>query len=349
MKKIPFVKYTSHGNNFVIVDEIVKPVLTESEKSGFAYQATSTDYGVGSDNFLVIQLCTPEILNEIRAFRGYWNRLPNSRDAKYIFRMFEPDGKEAFSCGNGLMCISDYLHERYGVKSTRIMTEIPTPTPTALTIGTDLKDELYWANMGPPRRIPSKMVNIPNSSLFHNKIESVNIEIKFAANGLTNSEKGISLKLSGYLVFTGEPHLVVFTENGFFPEKLAGSVFTFSSNRDFGSRVIHQIGMYLNKKMSCFPKGVNINFVRVHPRSEILEYRTFERGINHETQACGTGAIAVSFIAKHLNLINKDKITVWPFLCRQYKPDAQIRVRESRDDYILYGKPVLLFEGIFFV
>jgi len=128
MRKIPFVKYTSCGNNFVIIDETSDPVFRESEKSHFAYKATSVDYGIGSDNFLVVQACSPDILEEINAVHHYWDRVPSAKDADYIFRMFEPDGKEAFSCGNGLLCISNYLYQKYGIKSARIMTEIPTST-----------------------------------------------------------------------------------------------------------------------------------------------------------------------------------------------------------------------------
>ena len=54
MRRIPIYKYTSYGNNFVIVDETQGTILTESEKSRFAYPATNANFGVGADNFLVI-------------------------------------------------------------------------------------------------------------------------------------------------------------------------------------------------------------------------------------------------------------------------------------------------------
>jgi len=347
MKKIPFVKYTMHGNNFVIVDEIDKSLLTESEKFRFAYQATNMNYGVGSDNFLVIQPWASETLEEIKDFRNYWKMFPSlgadeagSGDAEYIFRMFEPDGKEAFSCGNGLICISDYLYQKYDVESARMMTEIPTRSPKAVTIGTDSKEELNWANMGPPR------ISSNTNTVLSHKIEPIDIQIKLPENGLSNSEKEISMKFSGYLVFTGEPHLVIFTELGFSPAKMASLIFDSSSMRDSGA-LLNKIGRSLNEDTQRFPEGININFVRLN--SGVLEYRTFERGINHETQACGTGAVAVSFVAKHLNLISTDKITIWPYLSRRHNPNAQICVRKDKDDYILYGKPSLLFDGNFFV
>ena len=95
MNKIVFTKYTSYGNNFVLVDESKGQVLSESEKSDFSYQATNTCFGIGSDNLIVIQPCRPETLASINRSSHYWDDIPDSTSADFIFRMFEPSGEEA--------------------------------------------------------------------------------------------------------------------------------------------------------------------------------------------------------------------------------------------------------------
>ncbi|MCP4350202.1 MAG: diaminopimelate epimerase [Desulfobacterales bacterium] len=357
MKKIPFVKYTLCGNKFVIVDEIKKTILTESEKPKFAFHATDIYYGVGSDNFLVVQPYNPKVLKSINDTNNYWKQLPDSRNSDYIFRMFEPDGSEAYSCGNGLMCISDYLYRRYGILSARVMTEIPTPFPKILTIGTNLQQNLNWSNMGHPGKIPREIINSSVTTPYDNKVETIkDIKIEFPSNELNVFKKFSSLTLSGFLVFTGEPHLVVFTDTGF-SEDLSEHIFTLSpqtvsisksdrSRIELSSRLVHQIGMAFNEDYPhYFPKGININFVHVLQNPGVIEFRCFERGINRETWACGTGAVAAAFIAKHLNMLAANEITLWPYLSRLRDHDAKLRVIKKENDYFLQGNSVFLFEG----
>ena len=49
------------------------------------------------------------------------------------------------------------------------------------------------------------------------------------------------------------------------------------------------------------PAGTNVNFARIMDRGNI-EIRTYERGVEEETLACGTGCAATAVIAGHLGL-----------------------------------------------
>ncbi len=360
MKKIEFVKYTSNGNNFVIVDETTTGMLQETEKSFFAFQATNTNYGIGCDNFLVIQGCTDEILKDINNTRHYWTNLPNSKDANYIFRMFEPDGQEAFCCANGLICIADYLYYTYGVESARIFTEIPTSKPKVVSIGTDSATSESWINIGHPRPIPPTLTNSSYLTSFKPSVDVLqNYEITFRKHDLAPFSNKRSLFLNGYIVFTGEPHMVVVSQNGFSIPELFDLLFTPSCQElaaiqpiekriFFGTWLVHHIGTALNNKdRHTFPVGININFVKVDSANTAIEYRCFERGINKETLSCGTGALAAAFVAQQLNLFSGNTVLLWPHRCRWVVPKAQITVKRQEDGWMLSSIAEMLFVGQF--
>jgi diaminopimelate epimerase len=79
----------------------------------------------------------------------------------------------------------------------------------------------------------------------------------------------------GY-VNTGVPHAVVFIDNDDVPVAIWGRAVRF-----------HQL---------FEPKGTNANFVKVLPDGR-LKVRTYERGVEAETMACGTGAVASALLA----------------------------------------------------
>ncbi len=51
------------------------------------------------------------------------------------------------------------------------------------------------------------------------------------------------------------------------------------------------------------PAGTNVNIVTIESTQRLV-YRTYERGVENETLACGTGALGVSVIAAHLGLVS---------------------------------------------
>ncbi|MBI3312914.1 MAG: diaminopimelate epimerase [Candidatus Omnitrophica bacterium] len=76
---------------------------------------------------------------------------------------------------------------------------------------------------------------------------------------------------------TGVPHTVIFVEG---LEKID----------------VEKLGSAIRHHKTFKPKGTNVNFVEVRGRSEI-EVRTYERGVEGETQACGTGSTASAIIS----------------------------------------------------
>ncbi|HHO77049.1 MAG TPA: diaminopimelate epimerase [Deltaproteobacteria bacterium] len=82
---------------------------------------------------------------------------------------------------------------------------------------------------------------------------------------------------------TGVPHTVVFTE-------------------DLSSIPVQELGRAIRIHEHFSPAGTNVNFVQIIGDGHI-RVRTYERGVESETLACGTGAVAsalISNLVKHV-------------------------------------------------
>lgn len=84
-------------------------------------------------------------------------------------------------------------------------------------------------------------------------------------------------RLHGWLLDTGVPHFVLL-----WPQPLGGAP-------------VAELGPPLRRHPALGEAGANVDFVRF-PTSHRLEIRTFERGVEAETLACGTGVLAASAV-----------------------------------------------------
>jgi diaminopimelate epimerase len=91
------------------------------------------------------------------------------------------------------------------------------------------------------------------------------------------------------------------------------------------------------------PEGTNVNIVSVNS-AESLIYRTYERGVEDETLACGTGALGVSVIAAHMGLVSS------PVTCETSGGDILETVFELTEDgakrCALTGPAKIAFRGV---
>jgi len=355
MQLIPLVKYTSCGNSFVIVDETKQRFLCEDDMSRFAFLATNISFGVGCDNLLVIQRCNESTLQSIDQSRPYWMRAPQAEQAEFLFRMFEPSGEEALCCGNGLMCIASHLLYQHGISSASIMTEIPLATPKVINIGADHDRLGSWVNLGHPRLTPPELVNYEYAWQVAPAIHQMQeLVVKFRDDDLKACTSDRELRIRASLVFTGEPHLVIFPDSGFSVPELADYIFAscahgamYERRESFGSWLIEHIGNYMNKRMRhIFPAGINVNFAR-RTDPAVIENRCYERGINRETLACGTGALAVAYIYSRMQNLNISAIDVLPHRCRWHDEEAIIRIKQASEGWQISSNPVMLFDAVY--
>jgi diaminopimelate epimerase len=151
--------------------------------------------------------------------------------------------------------------------------------------------------------------------------------------------------LSGLLVSTGEPHLVLFSGMGL-PSHLEDLIFPagLASRAEISasSRLVAHIGEHVNTAYrDLFPAGVHLNLARM-AGDRSIEYRTYERAIDRETLACGSGAVATAHVAAELKLISSARATLWPYRSRLRQPDSRLQVEAGESGYVLRGDPRLI-------
>lgn len=101
------------------------------------------------------------------------------------------------------------------------------------------------------------------------------------------------LKLNQLLDVDGQPLTVHFVNTG-----VPHAVVFFG---DVAEADVAGLGRALRFHPHFAPAGTNVNFVQVLSPSDML-LRTYERGVEAETYACGTGAAASQFVANALGL-----------------------------------------------
>lgn len=95
---------------------------------------------------------------------------------------------------------------------------------------------------------------------------------------------GEDLPTTGIPMHVGVPHLVIFVE-GNLPEV-----------------PVERVGPPL-RSHPAFPEGANVNFVKIAGPDRI-RVRTYERGVEAETLACGSGVVASAIVAARLGHVS---------------------------------------------
>lgn len=71
---------------------------------------------------------------------------------------------------------------------------------------------------------------------------------------------------------------------------------------DLAAADVHNLGRAIRYHADFAPKGTNANFIRL-TGADSLRVRTYERGVEAETLACGTGMVACGLIAGKAGLV----------------------------------------------
>jgi len=124
-------------------------------------------------------------------------------------------------------------------------------------------------------------------------------------------------------VNTGVPHVVYFVD-------------------DIEKFDVKRFGKEIRYHKEFASEGTNANFVKVVDRHDIV-LRTYERGVEDETFACGTGAVASAIVASELHSVEPPvKVKTWggDVLTIHFK-----KVKDKYKDVFLEGGVRLIYEG----
>jgi len=120
----------------------------------------------------------------------------------------------------------------------------------------------------------------------------------------------------GWFATVGVPHFLLVEERG-----LDGAP-------------VGALGPPLRRHPDLGPAGANVDWIRF-PEPALLELRTFERGVEGETLACGTGILAAFRVGRHLGRLA-------PRVAVRVLGGFELEAGESRD---ADGRPSLLLAG----
>ncbi len=181
-----------------------------------------------------------------------------SKIANAKMRIFNPDGSEAEMCGNGVRCFAKHVYERGIARKKKITIETLAGVKTVeLTLKRGVVTYVR-VDMGRPEFERGK---IPARG--EGKFLSETIELN-----------GNKIEISA--VNTGVPHAVIFVES-------------------IDDADVTALGRAI-RRCEIFPVGANVNFVQTLGRNT-FKIRTYERGVEDETLACGTGICAAASVA----------------------------------------------------
>ena len=124
------------------------------------------------------------------------------------------------------------------------------------------------------------------AGIIHAQVRKNTVQVQLT--GATGQRMNIPVPLDsglrmGHFINTGVPHLIYLS-------------------KDLEHEDVDRIGRTSRNHELFSPGGTNVNFVQVQGRHK-LRIRTYERGVEGETLACGTGAVASALLAGSLGAV----------------------------------------------
>ena len=183
--------------------------------------------------------------------------LQSSSVADFKMNYFNKDGTGNALCGNGLRCVVKYISDN----NISLKKNLSIEAVSEIYDCQICEDGLISVSFPPPVKVKT---NFKLKVHFMDWWELLNCSY----------------------VDCGSPHIVVFIDEIEKPKV-----------KDLEEVNIVEWGRNIRMHKDLMPEGANVNFVKIISKEKAeLEIRSYERGVEGETLACGTGAVSAAII-----------------------------------------------------
>ncbi len=230
--EVAFTKMHGLGNDFLFIDGDRYAI---EDPGALSRRMSERRLGGGADGIILVLPCDT---------------------ADFRMRIFNADGSEAETCGNGIRCFAKYVYERKMTDKKEFVIETG-GGPNRVVLTTDGEDQVVAvrSNMGRPR-------------FDRNEIPMQGPPGQVIEEDLALDDRTVQITC----VNVGNPHAVIFVD-------------------DATSAPLAEIGPKIENHPK-FPQRTNVEFVNVIDRHNIV-MRVWERG-SGITMACASGACAAA-------------------------------------------------------
>jgi diaminopimelate epimerase len=235
-----------------------------------------------------------------------------SKIADFKMRIFNPDGTEVEMCGNGARCVALWASHKLQVTGHR-------PPVTSYQFKLETK------------------AGVIESQLTSQKSEIKNWgEVRMKMVAPFDLKLDLPIKIFGRrikvnFINTGVPHTVIFVEG---LEKIN----------------VGHVGRVIRFHRKFKPAGTNVDFVEVLD-DNLIKLRTYERGVEAETLACGTGVVASAIVSSYKSQVSSLKSQVKSCKFRVLTKSGEIlkvylaKKNNGIENVWLEGRAYLVYKG----
>lgn len=227
--------------------------------------------GAGNDFVVIDKKLNPGLVLNISDIKRLCDRrngigadgvitITDSNEYDFLMEYFNADGSTGSLCGNGARCAIKFAESSKRLKN--IKTKFL--SNGSEYFGEVLSDSQVKVYFGKPENL------------------KLNFKVK-AGDQLINS----------HFIDTGSPHVVIDINDILKDPRKPGSIYS-----EINDVSVFQLGREIRNLLEFSPGGTNVNFFSL--RDDKIYIRTYERGVEDETLACGTGNAATAII---LNLV----------------------------------------------